>query len=225
MEDNNAKPQRILTIAEKKAQQDRARKRKAAKSKRGKARKPITEEATTKNEGDKPMEETKVPTITSASEEAPKAVSDDKSTATGPRTAARRERVPLGHSRMKLTAPQKAGKHRRWINDVGGRVQLAQEGGYTFVEKDPDMQIGDPGGMGDGDDTGSRVRRIVGTREKGDAQTAFLMEIDEDLYQEDQREKQRRLDEIDNQIRHGNIEGQVGKDGRYIPSEGISYRP
>ena len=136
---------------------------------------------------------------------------------------ARKERVPFGGSRMKLSFPEAAGKVRRWINDVGGRCQLAEEGGYDFVS-DEGQKIGDTAIGSGNQDLGSRVSRIVGTMPDGSPQRAYLMEIDKDLYDEDQAEKQRKLDVIDAQIRGGNVEGRVGQDGRYIPKEGITYR-
>ena len=136
---------------------------------------------------------------------------------------ARKERVPFGGSRTKLSFPEAAGKVRRWINDVGGRCQLAEEGGYDFVS-DEGQKIGDTAIGSGNQDLGSRVSRIVGTMPDGSPQRAYLMEIDKDLYDEDQTEKQRKLDVIDAQIRGGNVEGRVGQDGRYIPKEGITYR-
>lgn len=136
---------------------------------------------------------------------------------------ARKERVPFGGSRMKLSFPEVAGKVRRWVNDVGGRCQLAEEGGYDFVT-DEGQKIGDTAVGSGNQDLGSRVSRIVGTLPDGSPQRAFLMEIDKDLYDEDQAEKQSKLDVIDAQIRGGNVEGRVGADGRYIPKEGITYK-
>ena len=136
----------------------------------------------------------------------------------------RKERIPFGGARLKLSAPSKEGKVRRWVNDVGGRCQLAENGGYEFVTDDG-LKIGDTN-VGSGNQSlDSHVSRIVGTQANGDPMVAFLMEIDEEIYQEDQDEKQRKLDLVDDQIKHGNIEGIVGRNGRYIPKEGITYKP
>ena len=136
----------------------------------------------------------------------------------------RKERVPFGGARLKLSVPAKKGKVRRWVNDVGGRCQLAGEGGYEFVADDG-LKIGDANIDSGNQSLDSRVSRIVGTQADGRPLTSFLMEIDEKLYKEDQEEKQKKLDSVDAQIQRGNIEGQVGRDGRYIPKEGISYKP
>jgi len=136
----------------------------------------------------------------------------------------RKERIPFGGARQKLSVPAKEGKIRRWVNDVGGRCQLAGEGGYEFVNDDG-LKIGDTD-VGSGNQSlDSRVSRIVGTQADGSPLVAFLMEIDEEFYKEDQEEKQKKIDLIDAQIQRGNIQGQVGQDGRYIPKEGISYKP
>lgn len=138
------------------------------------------------------------------------------------RKAARKERIPLGNARLKLTAPAKDGKVRRWVNDKGGRIQQAQEGEYEFVADDG-MQIGDPGTDGN-QDLGSRVSRIVGTKEDGRPLSAYLMEIDKEIYDTDQMEKAKKLDEVDSEIRRGSFK-QKPTDNRYIPKEGITYKP
>ncbi len=136
----------------------------------------------------------------------------------------RKERIPFGTARQKLSVAGKEGKVRRWVNDIGGRCQLAENGGYEFVTDDG-LKIGDTD-IGSGNQSlDSRVSRIVGTQADGSPLTAFLMEIDEEFYKADQDEKQKKLDLIDDQILHGNIEGRVGHDGRYIPKEGINYKP
>lgn len=147
----------------------------------------------------------------------------DKTEKAEAKKAARRERVPFGGARMKLSFAEKEGKVRRWINDVGGRCQLAEEGGYNFIH-DEGEKIGDTAIGSGNQDLGTRVSRVVGTNPDGSPQRAYLMEIDKDLYEEDQAEKQERLDVIDAQIRGGNYEGRVGQDGRYIPKEGITYK-
>ena len=136
---------------------------------------------------------------------------------------ARKERVPLGRMRRKMSIPDgliPKNKVARWINDKSGRLQAAQEGGYTFVD-DPLAKVGE--GSEDGRDSlDTKISRVVGTKEDGSPLKAYLMVINKSLYDADQAEKNRHLDEIDASIRRGNVEGEVGKDGRYIPSSGIS---
>lgn len=139
------------------------------------------------------------------------------------KSAERKERIPFGTARQKLSVAQIPGKVRRWVNDVGDRCKQAQAGGYEFANEEG-IKVGQ-GGVGSGNQgLGKKVSRTVGTKEDGKPLTAFLMEIDEDLYNEDQAEKQRKIALIDDQINAGAIQGRVGQDGRYIPKEGISYK-
>lgn len=135
----------------------------------------------------------------------------------------RKERIPLGTVRQKLSAPSVDGKVRRWINDDGGRIPMAEQGGYEFVTDDG-LKIGETN-LGSGNqDLGSRVSRIVGTKANGEPLRAYLMEIDKDSYDEDQAAKAAKIKETDDQIRHGNIERKPD-DGRYVPRDGINYKP
>ena len=146
-------------------------------------------------------------------------ISDD----TRPVKPGRKERIPLGTPRQKLTAPSAPGKVRRWMNDAGGRLAMAQQGGYEFVTDDG-LKIGDTN-IGSGNmDLGSRVSRPVGTTADGKPLNAYLMEIDEDLYNEDQATKAAQIKAVDDQIRHGNTERKPD-DGRYVPENGINYKP
>jgi len=51
-----------------------------------------------------------------------------------------------------------------------------------------------------------------------------LMEIDKEIYDTDQMEKAKKLDEVDSEIRRGSFK-QKPTDNRYIPKEGITYKP
>jgi hypothetical protein len=126
----------------------------------------------------------------------------------------RRERVPLSAMRQKLQAPKREGFTRRWVNDEGGRPQDFERAGYAFVE--------DEGVHTDGE--GSRISRRVGKTDEGRPIYAFLMEQKQEWYDEDQAEKNKELDATDQAIKSGNIAGQVGQDGRYTPSQGITYK-
>ena len=140
------------------------------------------------------------------------------------RKPSRKKRVPLGVHRSKLTIegfripPDKVA---RWIVDHPGRIAMAEQAGYAFVD-DPNIVVGE-GAENQRDFLSTKVNRIVGTKENGMPLRAFLMMIDKDLYEEDQVAKQKEIDKIDEAIRGGNIQGQVGVDGRYIPKGGISY--
>ncbi len=45
-------------------------------------------------------------------------------------------RVPLGAPRLRLAVEGRPGYKRRWVNDVGGRIEQAVEGGYSLVGRD-----------------------------------------------------------------------------------------
>lgn len=132
-------------------------------------------------------------------------------------TAARRkDRVPLGATRQKLSVPPRQGYERRWINDDGARLQQALAADWKFVE-DPNLKVGDDNGNSSVD---SRVSRVVGKKKNGHELRAFLMEIEADLYKEDQAEKQKQLDEVDRAIKRGNVRNDRGDKG-YVPERGI----
>ena len=137
----------------------------------------------------------------------------------------RKERVPLGSMRKKLSIPEgliPPHKVGRWVNDTPGRLQIAQEGGYVFVD-DPLAKVGD-GSENQRDSLSTKVRRIVGKHEDGSPMMAYLMVIEKRFYDADQKAKNKELDEVDKAIKEGGIAGQVGTDGRYVPNTGINIR-
>lgn len=127
----------------------------------------------------------------------------------------RRERIPLGVPRQKLAAPKKPGFVRRWLNDTEGRLHNAQEGGYQFV-KDPNLQIGTQDIDNVNRDLGTQVSRVV---DKTTGQKAYLMEISEEFYAEDQALKAQKISETDRLIKHGKLDD---GESRYVPKGGIS---
>lgn len=126
----------------------------------------------------------------------------------------RNTRVPLGVARSKLTVAGRPGYVRRWINDYDGRLQNAQDGGYDFVQNEAVKQIGDADIDNENRDLGARVSRVV---DKTTGQRAYLMEIKEEFYQEDQRSKTAKVEETDRRIRKGKLEE---VDESYIPDQG-----
>lgn len=153
----------------------------------------------------------------------------DSEAARAPREASReatgrRARVPLGSSRQKLTASQREGYQRRWVNDVPGRVEMAQEAGYEFVTADAKANSSDPG---------ANKSAIVGVNADGTPLRAYLMEIPADWYQEDQKAKQSECDRVDEAIRRAAPgktaaapKGSSGadEDKFYTPREGASIK-
>jgi hypothetical protein len=125
----------------------------------------------------------------------------------------RSKRVPLGVARSKLSVPTRQGYVRRWINDTEGRLINATEGGYEYAQ-DQSLQIGSPDIDNENRDLGARISRVV---DKSTGQKAYLMEIKEEFYKEDQAAKQKDLDVTDNLIKHGKLNDE---ENRYIPEKG-----
>ena len=125
----------------------------------------------------------------------------------------RQERIPLGQARPKMARVARPGMVGRWINDTGGRIADAERAGYAHV-----MESTTPDGEK------RPVSMTVGTAESGGVLTAFYMEIPEKLYRADQKVKQRDIDLTDEAIHRGNLKGEAGDDGRYVPEGGISIR-
>ena len=63
-------------------------------------------------------------------------------------------------------------------------------------------------------DLGNRVSRVV---DKSTGQKAYLMEIKEEFYKEDQAEKAAKVAEIDRTIKNGKLDD---SENRYIPDKG-----
>lgn len=118
----------------------------------------------------------------------------------------RSARVPLGMKQMSLGATVREGYQRRWINDTAGRLQQAEQGGYTFVSQDPTAKS---------TDVGARTSRIVGTGENGQGMRAYLMEIPMEWYQEDQRAKQKPIEDFE-----AALQGKPAIEGGYTPRSG-----
>ena len=112
-----------------------------------------------------------------------------------------RKRVPLG-SRNILTAPQRPGYKRRFVNDKKDRIQEFKDAGYEIVEED--LQVGDPK-IGRPGQLGSAVSS------QGDGQRKVLMEIPEEYYNEDYHAEQAKITQKENEIRR-NID-KPGSDG------------
>src|SRR5208337_332021 len=150
-----------------------------------------------------------------------------------PRGVRRKEGASLGVPRLKLSISERTIRYfesrrerPRWINDDPGRLEFAEEAGYRFVTKG---EILDPIGEGadiaavEGQD--SRVSRVVGTRESLAPTVAYLMAIPEELYQEDQEKQLALIKQREAAMSQGvDEQGAPGKDGRYIPKQGISIK-
>jgi len=97
----------------------------------------------------------------------------------------RAERIPLGVQKLQLNANSKPGFYRRFINDSPGRIDQAILGGYNFVYND-DEDLSKNNIASGNKDLGTKVCKVV---DKGLGLLAYLMEIDIEFYEEDQRVK------------------------------------
>ena len=112
-------------------------------------------------------------------------------------------RVPFGSNEERLGYEKREGYHRHWFNDSPGRLTRALRAGYKHVLNK---------------ETNERVSTPVGVAPNGGVLTGYLMEIPEAWWKRDLALGQERVDKTDADIRRGNIEGKVGEDGRYVPS-------
>ena len=125
----------------------------------------------------------------------------------------RNARVPLGVARSKLSVPERPGYVRRWVNDVEGRLANAEQGGYQYAV-DQGIQIGSADIDNENRDLGARVSRVV---DKSTGQKAYLMEIKEEFYKEDQAAKAAKVADTDRRIKTGKLDD--GEE-RYVPDKG-----
>ena len=126
----------------------------------------------------------------------------------------RRQRIPLGSAKFKLAYEDRPGYHRHWMNDRSNRIHDAERAGYTFVEA-----------LNDG--RKEKVSRRVGSHEDGSPMSAYLMEIRQEFYTEDQAAKQKQVDAIDAAILHGGAPHDAEAQDQsafYTPDEGSSIR-
>jgi len=133
----------------------------------------------------------------------------------------RKNRVPLGGIRRKMSFDnQEEGYVYRWVNDNRLRLTEAQEAGYEFVDASGGS-VGDPDVANEGGQSiDSRTGKNVGVKEDGSPLRAYLMRIKKDWYEEDQAEKQARVDDLETAIASGADEHATRIDKRYIPGGG-----
>ena len=141
----------------------------------------------------------------------PEPVNPRDARATGREETGRRRRIPLGTASLKMAYADRPGYHRHWMNDRSNRIHAAEQAGYTFVEAFNDGRK-------------EKVSRRVGSHEDGSPMSAYLMEIRQEFYDEDQKAKQVRIDEIDDAIMRPDQPNDAEPDraGFYTPSEGTS---
>lgn len=144
--------------------------------------------------------------------------------------ARRRRREDMGIGRLStLTIPKEhldPNFEYRWINDDPGRVHA-----LTVMDDWEKVTSGDIGESDARDkNLGTGVERIV---DRSSGKRAVLVRKPKDYYVEDKAKEQVRLDELDEQIKHGQVrgtppqsEGVSAKDmaNLYVPQGAINVR-
>ena len=116
------------------------------------------------------------------------------------------KRTPINGRRGKLNVKGKDPAYEyRVVNNIDDRVEDFLAAGYELVKNDGTHKVGDkrvatPGSLD------SNVEFSVGGGDK-----AILMRIKKEWYDEDQKAKQRGIDELESTIRNPNTEGIHGK--------------
>jgi|SRR6185436_1426415 len=120
--------------------------------------------------------------------------------------ATRRERTPFSANRKRLETIQRKGFVRRWFNDQDDRIARAEAAGYAFVRKG-ETPVGDKEVGRGNTDINSRTSTVVGRTAQSQPIRAYLMEIPEAFYQEDQAKKEATNRMVDDAIRAGKAGG------------------
>lgn len=105
-------------------------------------------------------------------------------------TEVRTSRVPVSSNRAPLAVKgfDQTNVRGRWVNDIEDRIARFLEGGYKFVNRDNTLGDGE-GSAGSSSAIDSRVRKPVGR-----GVYAYLMALPVELYEADQKAKQREID-------------------------------
>lgn len=115
----------------------------------------------------------------------------------------RPKRAPVGSKSILHVSNKQEGREYRFVNDKDGRVEMFQQNGWV-VEKAEDHQIGDRR-VNAASVAGSAARVSVG---QGDF--SVLMSIDKEWFEEDQAEKQARVDASEQSIKQDALKGHKG---------------
>jgi hypothetical protein len=144
-------------------------------------------------------------------------------TRTSERSKGKVDRVPFGGIRLKLQLSEpdvlefkKRGKVPHWFNDDPGRLERALGGGYTFVKPEHATSLGQGALHQDGSDSESGARVSIVVNRSEPVTRAYLMEISEKFYKQDQAEKEGRNQLVDDALALG------GKGASDVEE---SYRP
>ena len=140
------------------------------------------------------------------------------------RSKGKTARVPFGGPRLKMQlsdADMAEFKRRKmkihWFNDDPGRIERALGGGYKHVNPEYAMSLGQGALHGDGKDPESNARVSIVVNRSEPITRAYLMEISEKFYREDQAEKEKVNSQVDEALAMGG-EGGSDIEGAYRPT-------
>lgn len=151
-----------------------------------------------------PKEPNRNKTEEQIAKEARKAVEDEKRTAMLARRKARKAReVPGAAKEKNLPNVKIDGMVTYWANDTKNNLAKKQKIDYDFAELDDEQRK--TSGL-DADSNG-RISKVVGVNPDGTPQRAYLMAKYEDFYNEDLKEKTKRIAALDPSNRKARIEG------------------
>lgn len=126
----------------------------------------------------------------------------------------------FGVPNQKLAVAQIEGYYVRWINDIPGRLQLALQDGYSFVEKGECDIYEDITSMNN--DDGNRIRKLVGQMPDGVSPLyAYLMKLPEEWKQKKESIIQSRIDAVEESINKGQYSLGNESSKSYVPANGI----
>lgn len=140
------------------------------------------------------------------------------------RSKGKTARVPVGGPRLRLQLSDedmKGFKQRKmkpyWFNDDPGRIERALGGGYNYVNPEHAPSLGQGALHQDGKDPESNARVSVVVNRSDPVTRAFLMEISEKFYKQDQAAKEEVNAHVDHALALG---GDGGSDieGAYRPT-------
>ena len=108
--------------------------------------------------------------------------------------AARTSRVPVTERNILSVAGKEPGYHYRIVNDTGDRVQQLQDAGYELVDASS-VRVGDKR-INSTSPEGSKAQVSVGGGTK-----AYVMRQKQEWYDEDQANKQARVNQLEESIK------------------------
>lgn len=132
----------------------------------------------------------------------------------------RKRRNSFGSPKLTLAVNfEIPGYHMCWKNDYKGELEDSLESGYEFVFRGETEQ--EDGLTPSNIHLGDKIQLKVGTKENGDPMYAYLMKIKQEWHEEDMAEVANQNRAIEEAIQGGNIQSQVGMDGKYVSNISI----